>query len=97
MQTIAELPRPPERRSAAVRDALLGAVRAEFVEMPCLRLTFAQAQRLFALRADVCQRILGHLVESGELRVGADGRYQLQEHPGGAHAPPPSRLDACPC
>ena len=96
MQIIAELPRPPERRNVALRDALLGAVRAEFVEMRCLRLTFAQAQRLFALRSDVCERILGQLVESGELGLAPDGRYQLQERPA-RPAAPPSRRDACLC
>lgn len=97
MQINAELPSRPERRNVAVRDALLGTVRAGFVEMPCLRLTFAQAQCLFALRADVCQRILRQLVEARELSLGPDGRYQLQEHSGGVHATPPTRLDACPC
>ena len=45
-----------ERRNLAERDALPRRVWEEFVEMPCLRLTEAQARRLFALRADVCQR-----------------------------------------
>jgi hypothetical protein len=97
MQIICEPTRPPERRNLTARDALIRRVRGEFAEMPCLRLTFAQAQRLFALRADVCQRILGQLVAARELSRGPDGRYQLQAHPAGVHDAPPSRLDACVC
>jgi hypothetical protein len=51
-----------DRRNAAARDQLLRRIRAEFSEMPCLRLTRAQAQRLFGLRPDVCDRILATLV-----------------------------------
>ncbi len=69
---------PSERRNVSERNALPRRVWEEFVEMPCLRLTAPQAQRLFALRADVCQRILTGLVETKVLIVGPDGRYQLR-------------------
>ena len=75
-----------ERRDIARREALLRRVRAEFVEMPCLSLTAPQAQRLFALRADVCHRILRELVEAATLTVGADGRYRLHSGAGRALA-----------
>ena len=68
---------PParERRNVAARAAVLLRIRAEFHEMPCLRLTPAQAQRLFALRADICERVFAALVAEGTLARGADGRY----------------------
>ena len=69
---------PRERRNVAERNALQRRVWEEFAEMPCLRLTEAQARRLFALRADVCRRILAGLVEANALTVGPDGRYQLR-------------------
>src|SRR5687767_12635326 len=50
-----------ERRIQSSRDALVRRVYGEFYEMPCLRLTPGQAQRLFDLRPDVCQRILTSL------------------------------------
>jgi hypothetical protein len=63
-----------ERRDTAARAALTQRVVAEFHEMPCLRLTPAQAQRLFGLRDDICRRMMGALVHDGVLRVHPDGR-----------------------
>jgi hypothetical protein len=45
--------------------------------MPCLRLTCAQAQRLFGMTPDGCQRILTGLVHDGTLARGGDERYRL--------------------
>ena len=64
-----------ERRNAASRRALVDRVRTEFTEMPGERLTCAQAQRLFALRPDICERVLAALVREGVLVRGFDGRY----------------------
>jgi hypothetical protein len=47
-------------------------VSAEFREMPGLRITVAQAARLFSMDSGRCERVLGHLVERGELST--DGR-----------------------
>jgi hypothetical protein len=66
-----------ERRDATSRDQLVQRVIAEFREMPCLRLTPAQAQRLFGLRDDVSARVIDHLVQKGVLRLDPDGRYFL--------------------
>ena len=44
-------------------------IRAEFQEMPGLRLTLPQASRLFALEPALCQRVLGALVDVGTLRI----------------------------
>ena len=38
-------------------------IRAEFVEMPGLRLTLSQASRLFNLERTLCERVLGTLVD----------------------------------
>jgi hypothetical protein len=47
--------------------------------MRCLCLTAAQAQRLFALRPEVCQRVLAGLIADGTLVQSSDGRYRLSE------------------
>jgi hypothetical protein len=48
-----------ERFSAALRR-----VKAEFLEMPGLRLTLAQAQRLWAFDPALCDAVLAALVEA---------------------------------
>ena len=42
-------------------------IRAEFREMPGLKLTLPQASRLFSIEATQCERVLGALVYAGEL------------------------------
>lgn len=69
----------PDRRNQRSRDALVTRVVAEFQEMPCLRLTGRQAQRLFDLRPDVCQRLLGALLRDGTLACDNEQRYRLNE------------------
>jgi hypothetical protein len=64
-----------DRRTQPGRDLLITRVRAEFSEMPCLSLTVPQAMRLFGLREDVCQRVLGSLVTDGILWKRSDDRY----------------------
>jgi hypothetical protein len=56
-------------------DALLNRIRSEFLEMPGLRLTREQAQRLYGLEQMLCQRTLDRLVEARFLRVGSNGMY----------------------
>ena len=68
-----------ERRDQSARDALVRRVYGEFYEMPCLRLTAPQAQRLFGLSADVCQRILARLIEEKELAFDSEHRYRLND------------------
>jgi len=55
-------------------DHLLRRVQGEFREMPGLRLTVAQAQRLWALDARTCEAILDRLVHEQYLQRTADGR-----------------------
>jgi hypothetical protein len=45
-------------------DDVLQRIQGEFVEMPGLRLTAAQAQRLWGLERDVCDALLGALVDA---------------------------------
>ena len=67
----------PERRDDWSRVDLVRRVSGEFFEMPCLRLTRAQAQRLFGLRPDICERVLAGLIRDGVLTIGDDDRYRL--------------------
>ena len=66
-----------DRRNSESRSRLLHRVRAEFRDMPGLRLTCGQAQRLFGLRVDICERVLSSLVEEGTLRRAVDDRYGI--------------------
>jgi hypothetical protein len=50
-------------------------VRAEYLEMPGLRLTRAQAQRLCGLEGAICQAVLDVLVEEKFLVLTATGSY----------------------
>jgi hypothetical protein len=69
-----------DRRNAASRKALVRRVLVEFEEMPGMRLTQAQAQRLFGLRTDICARVLVDLVEETALRRDSNGAYVLDGH-----------------
>ena len=71
----APLRRRWERRDPEGRHRLVQRVLAEFREMPCLRLTPEQAERLFGLRADVSARIISGLLAQGLLRIDEEGRY----------------------
>ena len=79
MDVTAHPPVNPDRRNTAARDQLLHRIREEFEEMPCLRLTFGQARRLFGLPTDVCQRVLVALVREHILTCGPDDRYRLRD------------------
>ena len=49
-------------------EAILRRVRAEFVEMPGLRLTPAQATRLWGVERDMCHAVIDALIDSAFLR-----------------------------
>jgi hypothetical protein len=51
-------------------------ILAEFDELPALCLTTAQAERLFALREDIRQRVFDSLVDAAILRRDARGLYR---------------------
>ena len=48
-------------------DDVLQRIQGEFVEMPGLRLTPAQARRLWGLDRDVCDALLAALVDANFL------------------------------
>jgi hypothetical protein len=68
-------------------DDVLQRIQGEFVEMPGLRLTAAQAQRLWGLDREVCDRLLGALVEAKFLGRTRDGAFVRLE--GAKPAPVP--------
>ncbi len=48
-------------------------IRAEYEEMPCLRLTLPQASRFWNVDRETCQRALDQLVAEGVLVLGRFG------------------------
>jgi hypothetical protein len=61
-------------QAAHVRDALVR-IQTEYVEMPYLRLTAQQAQRLWRLPGDACEAALAALVRTRFLVRSSDGGY----------------------
>lgn len=61
-------------------DEVLRRVRGEYIEMPGLRLTSAQAQRLWGLDRASCDALLGALVDSKFLFRTRDGAFVRTEH-----------------
>ena len=58
-----------------MQESLLGRLRAEFLEMPGLRLTVRQAQYLCGVERVQCQQMLDALVDAKFLCVRPDGAY----------------------
>ena len=54
-------------------EAIVRRVQCEFVEMPGLQLTLAQATRLWGLEREACQAVINALVASSFLRWTAGG------------------------
>src|SRR6266536_3032964 len=71
----------PEMNSEPVRatEEVLRRVQGEFLEMPGLRLTSAQAQRLWGLDAASCSALLGALVDARFLFRTRDGAVMRLE------------------
>jgi hypothetical protein len=75
-RTALERGRNQERHMIAARATnVIEIIRREYQEMPDLRLTPAQAARLWHLEAALARAILDGLVQSGFLRVTPEGRY----------------------
>jgi DNA-binding IclR family transcriptional regulator len=68
-----------ERRDVPCRQALLQRLIGEFDEMPGLRLSLAQASRLFGLPEAAVLRILTNLTDKGTLQRNASGFYMRRE------------------
>jgi hypothetical protein len=56
-------------------DDLVHRIRAEYLEMPGLKLTRAQARRLWGLDEHLCTEILDRLADAKFLRRTNDGTY----------------------
>ena len=56
-------------------EDLLRRIRSEYLEMPGLSLTRAQAQRLWALDECTCLKLLQRLVDAHFLQRNAKGQY----------------------
>ena len=54
-------------------------IRAEFLEMPGLRLTAREAQRLFGLDATTCDEVLAGLLQCGFLARTVNGKFRLTQ------------------
>jgi hypothetical protein len=55
-------------------------VQGEFLEMPGLRLTEAQARRLWGMETELCAALLGALVDANFLFRTRDGAFMRVEH-----------------
>lgn len=58
-------------------EAILRRVRAEFLEMPGLKLTLLQAQRLWGIDRQTCAMLIDELTASRFLRWTKDGAVVL--------------------
>jgi hypothetical protein len=70
-------PAPVPPPVAVPSAQLLARIRAEFSEMPGLRLTLLQARRLFALDIVTCSTALAALQASGFLATTRDGSFVM--------------------
>lgn len=74
--------------AAEALSGLVNRVKVEYQEMPGMRLTVSQAQRLFGINESVCRQVLEVLSNMGHLRV-ADGQYmRAPERRAGGSVPP---------
>lgn len=67
-------------REGLVSEEMLLRIKAEYLELPGLRLTFAQARRLWDLDAKTCEAALTMLIEMGFLQRTPSGHY-ARRHP----------------
>lgn len=65
----------PQARLAPSAATLLQRIQHEYREMPGLKLTEAQAMRLWGSDATTCRAVLAALLERGILRRTAAGAY----------------------
>ena len=66
---------PATADTTAAAAVWIERIDSEYREMPGLRLTLAQAARLWGLQALQCRVLLGALVERGRLVETPDGLY----------------------
>ena len=73
-------------------NIMLTRMRAEYLEMPGLRLTLEQAQRLCGVERTLCKMVLDALVDEQFLCVKSDGRYARMTD-GDLPRPRPAKTD----
>lgn len=73
----ARRPAAGARNSDHARDlhVIKRQIQSEFEYLPGLKLTFAQARRLFGLDAECCALVLASLLDEGALTLTTDGAY----------------------
>ncbi len=59
----------------AIHEQILRRIRAEYREMPDMRLRPEQVQRLCGIEGATCKEVLDALVDAQFLRVRSDGSY----------------------
>jgi hypothetical protein len=64
-----------QRTSTPAMSAVLVRVQSEYLEMPGLKLTEAQARRLWGLDGNTCSLVLATLIKRGFLRRAANGTF----------------------
>lgn len=65
--------------SRVIPEEMLRRVQSEFLEMPGLRVTEAQARRLWGLDAATCSDVLGALIDTSFLCRTRDGAFMRIE------------------
>ena len=76
---------------------LLDRIRGEYLEMPGLKLTLPQAQRLWHLHERECEGLLGALIDAKFLSRKSDGRYaRVSELEGISRHPPVAKVELDP-
>ncbi len=66
---------------AKLPESTLRRVRSEFLEMPGLKLTIAQAQRLWGMDRSTCEALIEELTQSCFLARTRDGSVVLRTTP----------------
>jgi len=61
-------------------ENVVNRLRAEYLEMPGLRLKPEQVQRLCGIERALCRSVLESLVDAKFLSVSSDGHYALVTH-----------------
>jgi hypothetical protein len=65
--------------SPVLVHAITTRIRSEFLEMPRLRLTLAQASRLCGVEEPACERVVNLLIRAGFLRWTPGGKLTRVE------------------
>jgi hypothetical protein len=82
----------PAKTAQLATDEVLRRVQGEFLEMPGLRVTEAQARRLWGLDAAACSAVLGVLTDARFLFRTRDGAFMRIDSATPLKANLPSRM-----